>query len=112
MVTVPPIGHVENGKGGPLTGAGSPRKAGVGPLGDVPFQSCLYASARRLKKLPCATFCGALCCDVVCCGAICAGAFCCEVAAGAVCASVEGAIPDSKRIPTIAATAACHAAGI
>ena len=28
--TVPPIGHAENGNGGPFTGAGSPRNAGAG----------------------------------------------------------------------------------
>ncbi len=38
-----------------MTGAGSPRRGGFGPLGVVPAQSCLYAFTSRLKKFPSST---------------------------------------------------------
>jgi hypothetical protein len=56
---VPPIGHVEKGNGGPLTGAGSPRNAGALALEEVVpgpaakgFQSSAYTLMSRRKKLP------------------------------------------------------------
>src|SRR5271156_1273702 len=112
MVTVPPMGQVVKGKGGPLIGAGSPRKGGGGPLAAVPFQSCLYAAASRLKKFPCATFWDAVDCGTVGCDAVCVvGGFCCGGAAGMACACDEGTVHGSSTIARIVAAAPGHAHG-
>ncbi|MGC1535064.1 MAG: hypothetical protein WA795_04050, partial [Candidatus Sulfotelmatobacter sp.] len=53
--TVPPMGHVEKGNGGPFTGAGSPRNAGAGTVGFAAaggHQSSEYAFKSRRRKLP------------------------------------------------------------
>jgi len=43
------MGHVEKGNGGPLTGVGSPRNAGLGALAFAAagFQSSAYALKNR-----------------------------------------------------------------
>jgi hypothetical protein len=48
-----PIGHIEKGNGGPLTGGGYPRNAGAGALAFAAegFQSSAYALKSRWKKL-------------------------------------------------------------
>ncbi len=55
--TVPPMGQVENGNGGQLTGPGSARNAGAAPAGFATaaggHHSSEYALKSRRRKLPC-----------------------------------------------------------
>jgi hypothetical protein len=50
ITTDPPYGQSENGNGGPSTGDGVPRKAGVASLDVASFQSSAYAFANLRKK--------------------------------------------------------------